>query len=92
MRVFRFSSRWEQQARLGARCGAMDGEVRPQLDLLAFRERHGLVAAARRGGVSIRTLCRWRAAYGRIGTTGLRPTLSAVAPDTETGVAEGGGR
>ena len=29
--------------------GAMDEEVLPRLDLLVFRKRHGLVAAAERG-------------------------------------------
>lgn len=58
MRVIRFSARWERVARLGARYGAMNEEVRRRLDLLTFRERHGLAAAAEHGGVSLRTLYR----------------------------------
>ena len=51
----------------------MNEEVRRRLDLLGFWERHGLAAAVDHGGVSIRTLYRWRAVYRRSGTEGLVP-------------------
>ena len=51
----------------------MNEEARRRLDLLGFWERHGLAAAADHGGVSIRTLYRWQAAYRRSGTEGLVP-------------------
>lgn len=73
MRVIRFSARWERVARLGARYGAMNEEVRRRLDLLAFWERHGSAVAVEHGGVSIRTLYRWRAAYRERGAAGLWP-------------------
>ena len=41
----------------------MNEEAGRRLDLLGFRERHGLAAAADHGGVSIRTRYRWQAAY-----------------------------
>ena len=51
----------------------MDEEVRRRLDLLAFWERHGSAAATEHGGVSIRTLYRWRATYRRRDAARLRP-------------------
>ena len=70
MRVVRFSARWERVAPAGGKVWSDERRGRRRLDLLVFRERHGLVAAAERGGVSIRTLCRWRTAHGPTATAG----------------------
>ena len=87
MRPLPFPVRRERVARLGARHDLMNEEARRRLDLLGFRERHGLVAAADHGGVSIRTVYRWRAAYRRSGTEGLVP-----GSRRPTGPGSGNGR
>ena len=73
MRVVRFSARWERVAPAGGEVWSDERRGRRRLDLLAFWDRHGSAAATEHGGVSIRTLYRWRAAYRRRGAEGLRP-------------------
>ena len=73
VRLLRIPVRWERVARLGAWHDTMSEEARRSLDLLDFWERHGLAAAADHGGVSIRTLYRWQAAYRQSRTEGLVP-------------------